>query len=126
LQSYVLVSPLIKSKSMEIYKIYVGGEFRETNLSLDVQNPYNNEVFARTFLSGKNELEIAISRAESVLDELKEIPVYQRYEILLQISERLKREQERLAGILAQESAKPLKYAIREMLEPRLLVKNRT
>jgi len=111
---------------MEIYKIYVGEVFRETNFPLDVQNPYNNEVFARTFLSGKNELEIAISRAESVLDELKEIPVYQRYEILLQISERLKREQERLAGILAQESAKPLKYAIREMPEPRLLVKNRT
>jgi len=100
---------------MEIYKIYVGGEFRETNFPLDVQNPYNNEVFARTFLSGKNELEIAISRAESVLDELKEIPVYQRYEILLQISESLKRERERLAGILAQESGKPLKYALGEI-----------
>ena len=100
---------------MEIYKIYVGGEFRETNFPLDVQNPYNNEVFARTFLSGKNELEIAISRAESVLDELKEIPVYQRYEILLQISESLKREREGLAGILAQESGKPLKYALGEI-----------
>lgn len=100
---------------MEIYKIYVGGEFRETDFPLDVQNPYNNEVFARTFLSGKNELEIAISRAESVLDELKEIPVYKRYEILLQISESLKRERERLAGILAQESGKPLKYALGEI-----------
>jgi len=100
---------------MEIYKIYVGGEFRETDFPLDVQNPYNNEVFARTFLSGKNELEFAISRAESVLDELKEIPVYQRYEILLQISESLKRERERLAGILAQESGKPLKYALGEI-----------
>ncbi len=87
----------------------------ETNFPLDVQNPYNNEVFARTFLSGKNELEIAISRAESVLDELKEIPVYQRYEILLQISESLKMERKRLAGILAQESGKPLKYALGEI-----------
>lgn len=100
---------------MEIYKIYVGVEFQGTNFPLDVQNPYNNEVFARTFLSGKNELEIAISRAESVLDDLKEIPAYQRYEILLQISESLKRERERLAGILAQESGKPLKYALGEI-----------
>jgi len=100
---------------METYKIYTGGEFRETNFPLDVQNPYNNEVFVRTYLANKNDLEFAITRAESVLDELKEIPVYQRYEILLQISESLKRERERLAGILAQESGKPLKYALGEI-----------
>jgi acyl-CoA reductase-like NAD-dependent aldehyde dehydrogenase len=100
---------------MEIYKIYNGGEFRETDFTLEVRNPYSNEIFARTYLADKNELEIAITRAESVLEELKDIPVYERYKILTQISENLMKERERLASILARESGKPLKYALGEI-----------
>jgi acyl-CoA reductase-like NAD-dependent aldehyde dehydrogenase len=100
---------------MEIYKIYNGGEFRETDFTLEVRNPYSNEIFARTYLADKNELEIAITRAESVLEELKDIPVYERYKILTEISENLMKERERLASILARESGKPLKYALGEI-----------
>jgi len=100
---------------MRKYPIYIGGEFRETDFLLIVKNPYSNDDFAETFLAMENELEEAIKKAEIVKEQLNEIPAYQRYEILMQISDEIKAKRQSLALILAQESGKPLKYAIGEI-----------
>jgi acyl-CoA reductase-like NAD-dependent aldehyde dehydrogenase len=97
------------------YKIYVGGAFIETATKLDVVNPYTQEQLASTFLAGKEELEIAIQKAEAVRMELRKMPSYKRYAILMQIAEELKKDRIHLAEILSQESAKPMKYALTEI-----------
>lgn len=97
------------------YKIYVGGAFVETTTKLDVVNPFTKECFASTFLAGKEELEIAIQKAEAVRMELRKMPSYRRYEILMQIAEEIKKNRIHLAEILSQESAKPMKYALAEI-----------
>ena len=97
------------------YKIYLAGEFVETDVPLAVEAPYNQEVFARTFLAGQEELEKAIDAAEAVQDELKKMPSYKRYAILMHIANRLFEDQERLGKILAQESGKPMFYATGEI-----------
>lgn len=97
------------------YKIYVGGAFVETATKLDVVNPFTKEQFASTFLAGKEELEMAIQKAEAVRMELRKMPSYKRYEILIQIAEEIKNNRIHLAEILCQESAKPMKYALGEI-----------
>jgi glyceraldehyde-3-phosphate dehydrogenase (NADP+) len=97
------------------YKIYVGGAFVETTTKLDVVNPFTKECFASTFLAGKEELEMAIQKAEAVRMELRKMPSYKRNEILMQIAEEIKKNRIHLAEILSQESAKPMKYALAEI-----------
>lgn len=100
---------------MKTYKIYAGGEFIVTDNVLPVNNSYNNEQIAQTYLADSETLEKAIIRAQSVEQELREMPSYTKYEILMQIAETMKSCKEELAAVLAQEAAKPMKYALAEI-----------
>ncbi|HRG53674.1 MAG TPA: aldehyde dehydrogenase family protein [Bacteroidia bacterium] len=100
---------------MADYKIYFGGEFMETSRRLNVINPFNQQVVATTYQAGPEELEYAITKAERVKTELKNIPVFKRYEILMQIASELKNNREQLAKVLCMESAKPIRYALGEI-----------
>ena len=100
---------------MEDYKIYVAGEFVTTSEKLKVANPYNNEVFATTYIAGKNEINRAIEEGKKQEKTMRDLPIYKRYEILMQIADLLKQDKARLANILAQESGKPMRYALGEI-----------
>jgi len=100
---------------MKIYKIYAGGEFVESEILLNVSNPYTSEVFAQTYLADKKILEKSISAAESAFPLMKKLASYEKYAILMQIAEDMKLERNYLASILAMEAAKPLKYALGEI-----------
>jgi len=100
---------------MQSYKIYLAGHFTETSQKLDVANPHTAEIFAQTFLASAEELETAIKRAESVKEELKNMPSHKRYGILMQIAEEIKNQREHLASVLCKESAKPMRYALGEI-----------
>jgi glyceraldehyde-3-phosphate dehydrogenase (NADP+) len=104
-----------KSKNMESYKIYVGGNFTTTNQPLKVLNSFNNETFATTYQAGTQDLEESIQCAYSVREELRNMPLYQRHEILSQIAAEIRTNRTRLAPVLAQEACKPLKYALAEI-----------
>ena len=100
---------------MRSFKIYIAGEFLETDTVFEVKNPYNNTVIAKTFLAGKPELEQAITKAELVADKLKNMPSYLRSQILKDIAEQIRANKEELALLLSQESAKPMQYATGEI-----------
>lgn len=100
---------------MNTYKIYLAGQFVSTAQKLDVENPYTGKVFASTYLAGKNELETAIAKAQKVQNEMKNLPSFQKYEILMHISKRLTEDRERLGIVLAEESGKPFVYAVGEI-----------
>jgi len=100
---------------MKEYKIYAAGEFITSNFVLSVSNPYNDEQIAQTYLADVSILEMAIIKAQSVEKELQDMPAYLRYDILMQIAEKMKLRKEELASILAQEAAKPMRYAIAEI-----------
>jgi len=92
-------------------QIYCGGKFQKTQSVHKVINPYDNTIVGQTYLGGTKELEKAIAKAQSLLEELKNLPSFTRYEVLLQIANTLKSEQQEAAKILSLESAKPIKYA---------------
>lgn len=100
---------------MQQYKIYLAGSFVETSKKLPVTDPYTGSVFAETWLASSAELESAITKAESIRAELKDLPSFKRYEILMQIADEIKKEREHLAGVLCRESAKPIRYALAEI-----------
>ncbi|HHB52092.1 MAG TPA: aldehyde dehydrogenase family protein, partial [Saprospiraceae bacterium] len=70
---------------------------------------------ATTFLAGKEELEQAIEKGLSVRRELKHLPLYKRYKILMQISNTLQENKASLALLLSKESGKPMRYALGEI-----------
>jgi len=101
---------------MKKFKIYCGGEFIETSNTLDVVNPYDNEVFANTYYASTEDLERAIAKAQSIQLQMQLLPSYKRYEALKYISDTLKERIDYFAEILAMESGKPMKYAKGEIM----------
>lgn len=100
---------------MKEYKIYAGGEFLISPEILPVFNPFNKEQIAQTYIANSDILEKAILKAKSIEKELTELPAYIRYEILMQIADTMKSRREELASVLAQEAAKPMRYAVSEI-----------
>ena len=100
---------------MDKYKIYVGGEFIETKTNLTITNPYNKEIFAKTYLADKSDLEVAIQKAKAVEEQMKNLSSYEKSKILKQISTQLEINKKEFAEILSLESAKPFRYAIGEI-----------
>lgn len=100
---------------MTEYSIYIGGYFATTATALPVNNPYTGEIFAQTFLAGPQELEAAITAAQSVQSELANMPSHKRYAILREIADAITKDRERLALVLCRESGKPMRYALGEI-----------
>lgn len=100
---------------MHEFEIYIGGEFLKTSTTLEVRNPYNNEIIATTYLGGKKELEKAIVSALEVQKSLRSLPSHIKYNSLNQIADSLKLQKQEFARILCLESAKPIKYALGEV-----------
>jgi acyl-CoA reductase-like NAD-dependent aldehyde dehydrogenase len=98
-----------------VYDIYAGGRFIATDKLLEVRSPYSGEIFAHTYLAGKKELDQSIKKAQAVKKQLSGLPSFQKYEILLFISNEIKKDRERLASVLAYESAKPMRYSLAEI-----------
>lgn len=97
------------------YKIYSAGEFVESATVLEVHNPFDHSLVATTFLADEAILNKAIIAAQAVRQEMAALPSYKRFEILRYISDQLKANRQRLAEVLAAESAKPLRYALAEI-----------
>ncbi|HNZ42277.1 MAG TPA: aldehyde dehydrogenase family protein [Bacteroidales bacterium] len=100
---------------MESYKLYVGGNFKETASKITVVNSYSNQVFAEVSLASANELETAIKAAQDVKKTIAHLASFHRYAILMDIAGLLRTERQRLANVLAMEACKPVKLALAEV-----------
>jgi len=100
---------------MNNYKFYLGGKFETSDIPLRVKNPFNGEFFAQTWLAGQKELEKAIKMAVSAEVEMRNFPVYKRFEALSFISKEIKKRRHDLAKVLSLESGKPMRYALGEI-----------
>lgn len=100
---------------MKKYPIYVGGQFIETKQTIEIKNSYNNEVIAFTFLGDTEDINFAVEKALEAKSQMRALPSYKRYEILMQIVQEIKNNKTYLASILSQEACKPIKYATVEI-----------
>ena len=100
---------------MKTYPIYAAGEFITTQQKLEVKSSFNNEIIAETYLADEVVLNNCINKALKVSEELASIPAYEKYDILMQISNKINDNKDHLASILSAEASKPLKYAVSEI-----------
>ncbi len=97
------------------FKIYVGGQFVATDNELKVFNSFDNQLIASTYIASPVVLNDAIIAAESAKPKMREMPVFRRYSILMQIAKNLAEDRQSFAEILALEACKPIKYALGEI-----------
>lgn len=100
---------------MKTYKLYSAGKFMTSKKTLEVRNPYNGRLVAKTWLADKSILNKAIEKALSLQDTLRNLSSLQKFTILSQISQELNANKKYLAEVMAMESAKPLKYTLGEI-----------
>ena len=100
---------------MENQGVCIGGDFRNLSETIEIRNPYNNELVGICSLAGSKELEEAIAKAQACQEEMANMPSFQRAEILNGIASGMETERNALAKLLAMEAGKPLKYALGEV-----------
>ncbi len=100
---------------MQSYPIYAAGEFITTAQTLEVKNPHDGTIIARTWQADQKVLEKCIVAAQNVQAVLRDMPSHKRYTILKKISERITADRHHLATVLCRESGKPMRYAIGEI-----------
>jgi len=97
------------------FPICIGGEFIQTAQTLDVTCSYDGSLVGTTYLAGQPQLEKAIKMAEEVRAEMKEMPSWKKYDILMKSASALRLHKDEMAKIIAGEAAKPLKLALGEV-----------
>lgn len=100
---------------MNHYKIYAAGEFVETESTINILNPSNNQVFARVYLANAKIVEGAIVSAQKAEILMRNLPIYKRSQVLMQLANGLADNRDEFARLIAQEAGKPLKYAAGEV-----------
>ncbi|WP_371069821.1 aldehyde dehydrogenase family protein [Sediminibacillus sp. JSM 1682029] len=98
----------------EQYKLFINGQWVETDETLDVLDKYSQKTYATVYKAGEEQVDQAISSAESAFHNHPLSP-YQRYEILKKVSELLADNKEELAQTITREAGKPLKQALTEI-----------
>jgi acyl-CoA reductase-like NAD-dependent aldehyde dehydrogenase len=90
-------------------KLFVAGEWVETDDWLEVRSPYSGEVVGRVAKAGAAEARRAIDAAEEAMRE--PLPAHKRAEILVRVAMALGRRHDDVARLISDEAGKPMKAA---------------
>lgn len=99
---------------MKAYKMLIGGKWVAGKETIDVLNPYNQQIIARVPKASKKDVDTAISSALSALPLMAEMPAHKRSKILEKTSQIIEKNREEIAKLIALESGKAYKYAFGE------------
>ncbi len=101
---------------MKSHKLYLAGEFLETDSKIHVVNPFSGAEIASVSVASESELNQAIEKAQTCKKSLKALSSLQISQALLQISEGIEKRKETFVKTIIEESAKPYKYAFGEVM----------
>lgn len=99
---------------MKRYKLYIGGQWVETEESFSVNDKYTGQPFARIAQASREQVELAVRSARNSFNKTKLTP-YQRYEVLFKLSKLIRERSDMLAETLVREVGKPIKEARAEV-----------
>ncbi len=94
-------------------RLFIGGRWVESGKSFPVINPYTGEEIARVCAAESRHVEEAVQAAES--SAMASLTGAQRHDILKNTAAEIQRRNADLAGLLVQETAKPMRYAAGEV-----------
>lgn len=96
-------------------KLYVNGQWQETKDYAELFSPYSNEKIGEIPKASVSDVEAAIEAAADAQGDMEALTAYERAAILEQLVSLFIEHKEQAAKIIAQESAKPLKFALGEI-----------
>ncbi len=101
---------MVESKLMfeKEFKLFIGGEWRESSEKVAITNPYDDSVVAHVFFAGEDEMKEAIDKAAAAFEETKKLPSYSRSKILRDIAEGIDKRKDEIARVITLESGKPI------------------
>jgi len=90
--------------------MYIDGEWvhSKTEEKIDVVNPTTEQVIGRVQRANREEVKGALEAAEDAQQKWEDTPPVQRASFLFKIAQLIRRDKERLAGVLTAEEGKPL------------------
>ncbi|HEX3723224.1 MAG TPA: aldehyde dehydrogenase family protein, partial [Nitrolancea sp.] len=93
------------------YPFYCAGEWRTSDDSLEIKNPFNDETVGVTSFATEQDFDDAVVAAESAFEETRKLGTFERAQILQRIADGIAARQEEIAQVIAQESGKPIRDA---------------
>ena len=95
----------------ESKRFLVAGEWRAGSGSFEVKSPYDGSRVATVCSPGDQDIEDAVAAAADAFPSTRKLPLHLRAEALDHISARLQEKADEVAGSIAREGGKPLKWA---------------
>jgi acyl-CoA reductase-like NAD-dependent aldehyde dehydrogenase len=95
----------------ENYPMFLGGQWTTSDRSLEVRNPYNDDVVGTTYLASAEQLDAAIQAAEAAFCELRRMPTFDRVALLKGLATGLKGRRDEFIRTVALEAGKPVREA---------------
>jgi len=96
---------------MECKRLFIGGKWVDTLKSMDVVNPYNNEVIAKVCVAKEEDVDNALISAFNAKKEMANLPAVKRGEILDNLTKLIERDSDEIAKTISLESGKGLSFA---------------
>ncbi|MGO1059607.1 aldehyde dehydrogenase family protein [Planococcus sp. FY231025] len=96
-------------------KLYIGGEWKETEEYSELFSPYSKDKIGDIPKAEQKDVESAVEAAAAAAEEMEGLTAFARAAILEQLVSLFTERKEEAARIIALESAKPLKYALAEI-----------
>jgi glyceraldehyde-3-phosphate dehydrogenase (NADP+) len=93
------------------HPIFLAGEWVESEESLAVTNPYDGSTVGVTFSASRAQLDRAIIAAEAAFTTTRQMPTYDRVNLLKAIAAGLQERRDEIARLIALEAGKPLREA---------------
>ncbi|MGH9774935.1 MAG: aldehyde dehydrogenase family protein [Candidatus Acidiferrales bacterium] len=92
-------------------KNFIAGEWTDEGAEFDVRAPQDNSLVGTTYLAPEHLLEEAIEASVHAFETTRKMPAYERRRVLRGIAERISKEREELARLMALEAGKPMRTA---------------
>ncbi|MEX2425580.1 MAG: aldehyde dehydrogenase family protein [Thermomicrobiaceae bacterium] len=91
------------------YRFYCGGEWRSSDKSLDVTNPYNGDIVGSTSFATASDLDHATAAAVSAFNKTRNMQSFERAEVLQQLADGLEKREDEFVELMTRESGKPVR-----------------
>lgn len=100
---------------MKETKLWINGQWQDTEKSYELTSPYSGEVIAHIAKASIQDVERAIEGAQQAFQLFKKTTAYERAEILYKVVDIMRQRKDELAEILALEAGKPITAGIAEI-----------
>jgi glyceraldehyde-3-phosphate dehydrogenase (NADP+) len=100
---------------MEPSRFLVNGEWRSSETTRPVLNPYTRQQVRHVFQASPSDISDAIGAASSAFELTKSLPAFKRAQILAEVARRVEQHREELARLITEETAKPISLSRAEV-----------